>query len=191
MREFQYESKLRWLPAQVFDSLVAEHHEIWAALEKGEADPIRFTRLQNEGMLLKFFLEQAQGDGNCADRSLQLVCRDHKGIEDYRREFLGIASKPEVEWITWGLSFASFRFHFLPVAPTSSLAPFCTSPMMVCCLKTDVIAKSGVSRAEFAQGQFGNIDWRVVESRIACLEKPLDVFVEPLDCQSVDGGQCN
>jgi hypothetical protein len=186
MKAFSYPSHGTWLPRPAYEALASDCLRTWEQLELTDpagGDGRLFQCNQNKGMLLKFFLEQTFGDGEPRGRALRLVERDAAGVRKLRSRLVDLISREGSQWIVWGLSFATFRFHVFEIGRDCSNGPFCISPMAVCCAADDLFAASGYSaRREFADKQVSHIDWEVIESRIACLEKPLDVFGSPLEC---------
>lgn len=182
-KDFQHPGEGAWLPAEVFDQLTREYNETWTRLAEGnwESNAYAFANLQNRGMLLKFFLEQAFGDGIPRDSSATLIERDSGGLDHFRQCFVAAATADQVDWIVWGLSFATLRFHLFPISESHPLNPSCVSPIMVGCMRTQLVSVFEGGRFEAAETQFANLDWNVIENRIACLEKPLDVFDIPID----------
>jgi hypothetical protein len=53
---------------------------------------------------------------------------------------------------------------------------------MCTCLHNNIIALSNIPRQEFAEVQWKHINWQVVDLRVACLEKPLNVLEDGQDC---------
>jgi hypothetical protein len=184
MTAFTHRSQ-SWLLKPAFDQLSEEHCIAWQWLEDADSrhrPPHDFGSVQNEAMLLKLFLEQAFGDGHPTGYALRLIERDMGGIQSFQAQFVTLASDRRIEWIVWGLSFADFRFHLFPVSRELNTMPFCVSPMLSACVRQNIVDKSSLDRETFARRQFTSIDWSVVEKRIACLEKPLDLFGEVQDC---------
>ncbi len=188
MKAFQLPSNA-WLTESAFSQLNDEYRENWSRVDSWNlgVDPGSFSESQNQTMLLKFFLEQAFGDGNASGRALSLIERDSGGLAAFRQVWSSEAEKESIDWVVWGLSFADFRFHLFSFGRGID-APFCVSPMLCSCFRRDIVELSGMSRGDFAERQWEKLDWTIVEQRIACLEKPLDVFDDAVDCveQSCD-----
>lgn len=176
-----------WLAREVWQSLVDEVDEHERALDRpdGLPSPFMFVRIQNQFMLLKFFLEQAFGSEQLSARLGRLIAQESGSFDRFRDQALLLAIDPRTHWLSWGLSFAAGRFCFTPMGDSLVLPElaFCTSPMITMCMRPDVIARSGLNRPEFAEMQLRNLNYAVVENRLACLEKPLDVFALAADCQ--------
>jgi hypothetical protein len=100
--------------------------------------------------------------------------------------FKGRRRHPRIDWIIWGLSYADFRFHLFPVGRALDALPFCVSPVLAACVRQSIVERSGLDRATFANRQLAAIDWTIVEKRIECLEKPLDLFGDYQDCTETD-----
>jgi len=181
MKSFRWPES-SWLSVEVFDRLVGEHDKHWQTVERGvfQSDVHVYMTVQNQAMLLKFFLEQAFGTGGPIGETARVIQRDFESAEKFAEAWLSEAAKDGVDWLVFGLSFADFRFHLFPICTTGM--PFCISPVLCTCLRTDVIALSGLTRKQFAEVQWNHIDWLIVEQRIACLEKPLDVLGDGQDC---------
>jgi len=171
-----------WLPVEVFEQLSHEHDKHWQTVEQGgfTEEALTYMTAQNQAMLLKFFLEQAFGAGEPFGKTLRIIRRDFGSVEKFAEAWRTEAGKDGADWLVVGLSFADFRFHLFPIGV--NMMPFCISPMMCACLREEVIARSGLPRQTFIEVQWKHIDWLVVEQRIACLEKPLDVLEEAQDC---------
>lgn len=171
-----------WLGHAMFGRLLMEARTCWEALD--QATPLsaaeEFQRIQNQGMMLKFWFEQSCGDGIPAGRTKALLEREFVSLQTFRNRCHLILEASEPDWLAWCLSFATFRFHLFPIG---SSAPFCTSAMLVLCTRRDVAAEAGFTPAALLDAQLDNMDWTAVERRIACLEKPLNVFEEAVDCQ--------
>ena len=182
-KDFQHPGDGAWLPAEVFDQLTREYNETWTRLAEGnwESNTYALAKLQNRGMLLKFFLEQAFGDGIPRDSSATLIERDSGGLDHFRQSFVAAATTNQVDWIVWGLNLETLRFHLVPISESHPLNPSSVSPIMVGCMRTQLVSVFEGGRCEAAETQFANLDWNVIENRIACLEKPLEVFDIPID----------
>jgi hypothetical protein len=181
-----------WLDAKVSTRLIDEYEAVWARIEQADSmhtEPGVYQNDQNQGMYLKLFLEQAFGDGAPEERARKLIERDFGSLDGLRARFLELAQDPTVDWIVWGLSFASFAFHLFPVGRS---VPFCVSPMFCACMRPDVVRAAGTSRLGFAEAQWRHVDWRVVEARLTCLDEPLDVFDEDCgECADESAGECS
>ena len=175
-----------WLSLSVRARLADECAERWARisiLSDSTRHLVDFGREQSSAMLLKLFLEQIGAQSEPTGRSLRLLARDGGGISRFRSDILDVGTSEDVEWIVWGLSFATFRFHLFPIGGARYATPFCVSPVLVLCVRRNIVESSDLTRAEFAADQFDHIDWSVVESRLICLETPLDLFAPCGDCQ--------
>lgn len=181
MKSFRWPES-SWLPVEVFDRLVDEHDKHWQTVEQGvfQSDAHVYMTAQNQAMLFKFFLGQAFGTGGRIGKTARVIQRDFESAEKFAEAWLSEAAGDGVDWLVFGLSFADFRFHLFPIGATGM--PFCISPILCTCLRTDVIALSGLTRKQFAEVQWNHIDWLIVEQRIACLEKPLNVLGDGQDC---------
>jgi superoxide dismutase len=186
--DFVYpEIERSWFPKKPWADLVAAAQADKGIVDRtppSAANVSDFLFAQNGWMLKKFFLQQAFGGGLPFGRTLKLIDREFGGVDEFHSRLWQVGSEPRVGWIAWCLSYATGRFHIFPVYDEVGGIPFCTSPMLVLCLADSLVADSGVSRAEFISAQIASIDYEVVERRIACLEKPLDVFEEMADCQA-------
>jgi superoxide dismutase len=173
-----------WLSEQAFSALQREYTELWNRIEDLRAtSPWNYPALQNQAMLLKFFLEQAFGSGDPPrGDTLRVLERDFGGIEGFAVLWHEAAARAGVDWLVLGLSFADFRFHLFPVGSGSPPIPFCVSPIFCACMRGDVVERSGLSRDGFARAQWEHLGWSAVEDRLVCLTLPLDVFDEPADC---------
>jgi hypothetical protein len=135
-----------WLPVEVFDRLVDEHDKYWQTVEQSglQSDAHVYMTAQNQAMLLKFFLEQAFGTGAPIGKTARIIQRDFESAEKFAQAWLSEAAKDGVDWLVFGLSFADFRFHLFPIGAAGM--PFCISPVLCTCLRTDVIALSSLTR---------------------------------------------
>jgi superoxide dismutase len=176
--------KNAWLPTNVFDQLVSESDQSWHCIENhtDQQDPCIYMAAQNQAMLIKFFLEQAFVPKPPVNQIKQIIQRDFGNIESLAQIWNLQALKDEIGWIVFGLSFADFRFHIFPITTQEYGVPFSISPMLCTCLRSDIIALSGMSRQTFAETQWKHINWEVVELRVECLQKPLNVFEDAQDC---------
>jgi len=172
-----------WLSRASFDVLLTRHQDRWQRLEQvTEADLSAFSQLNNDGMLLKFFLEQAFGTGTPFGKSLQILERDFGGFAGFSSQWIHAAVKDEVHWLVLALAFSDFRFHLFPVGVNGYEIPFCVSPMLCACVESEIASLSNMTRQQFAEAQLNHLNWNVVEQRIACLELPLNIFEDGTDC---------
>jgi hypothetical protein len=178
----------QWISDEVVELLEGERDRAFDSSQRSAAvgDASAFGESQNQAMLLKFFLEQARGSVPPRQKTRALVDRDFGRWENFRASWTALAIPPAVHWIVLGLSFADFRFHLFPVGPATSL-PFCVSPISCWCLIEELQVRINVVRERFINVEWLATDWGVVESRIDCLEEPLDVFSDPVDCFCKEG----
>lgn len=186
MKSFQYPQTDSWLPRPVFETYVRRYEDAWTRMDspaEGESGAWAFTRAQNELMLTKFFLEQAFGEGAPGALASKLLERDAGSYAKFVQQLRSVAASPRAQWIVWSLSFATFRFHIFPVGDSMVECPFCVSPMLCICMSDELVKLLDRPRGQILEDQLQAIDWDVVENRLACLTKPLDLFEEQADCQ--------
>lgn len=172
----------------------AESERLARRFEDAETAGHGLVRSQTRYLLLKFFLQQIDPDAG-HDRDLpgernapgdllnRVLERDFDGLAGLRKQWLQFASQNDTRWIIGGLSFATFRFHLFPARSDTADIPFCVSPILVSCVDP-AIYEPGTSDLQAAhEANWSRISMRVIENRVACLQKPLALFEEAEDCQ--------
>jgi superoxide dismutase len=174
--------KESWLKSEIFDDLIAERDEAMrhSTIAASKQDLSGFAASQNRAMLLKFFLEQAFGSTPPGEATRRILDRDFDGFDSFKRLWVTSANDTSTEWLILALSFCDFRFHLFVLGNTP--IPFCISPIMCSCCTADIVSKSALSRNEFNELQWANLNWNVVEQRANCLQEPLELFEEPQQC---------
>ncbi len=188
MKEFRVPPST-WLGESALNILKQRYATAWKSVEgDGSGQGLEtYLAAQNDGMLLKFFLEQLTAEAGTGPKTTRLIERDFGGRVRFTDLWIEHASRPDVEWLVFGLSFADFKFHIFPILAHSPAAPFCVSPAMCGCFCGEVVASTKLTRNQFAHEQLEHMGWDAVEQRIDCLEQPLDVFGEPTECSD---GEC-
>ena len=176
---YQQES---WLNAGIVDYLTAERDEAFRDSEAAAATQnlSGFASSQNGAMLLKFFLEQAFGSTVHGETTGRILDRDFNGLESFKHLWFAAANDTSTEWLVLALSFCDFRFHLFALG--KGPIPFCISPIMCACCRTDIVSKSALSRDRFNELQWGHMNWKVIEQRLNCLQEPLELFEEAQQC---------
>lgn len=172
-----------WLEPAAWALMATEHDAACGLAERG--DPAGLVEAQNRAMLAQFFLEQVSGPAQAGPLTQQVIARDWPSAVDFEREWQALAEIPQVQWIVFGLGFLDFKFHLYAV---QAVPPFCVSPVLCWALGQELVSRSGMTRAQYAQQLLAHTDWSVGELRLQCLEQPVDIFGEPQHCVS---GSCN
>jgi hypothetical protein len=174
--------KETWLNADTVDYLIAERDEAIRHSEAAAAiqNLLGFASSQNEAMLLKFFLEQAFDSTMRGETTRRILDRDFGGLESFEHLWFATANDTSTEWLVLALSFCDFRFHLFALGKAP--IPFCISPIMSACCRTDVVSKSALSRHKFNDLQWLHMNWKVIEQRLNCLQEPLELFEEAQGC---------
>ena len=163
-----------------------------------ESDPDSdLVRSQTRYLLLKFFLQQIhtartgsriEPGGHAANDAAgellnRVLDRDFGGLSGFRSRWLACAAGRGTGWVIGGLSFATFRFHLFPAESDTVAIPFCVSPILVSCVDPDIYAAGSASIRSMHEAHWEATSMRVIANRVACLQKPLELFEDPADCQ--------
>jgi hypothetical protein len=171
-----------WLNTDVIDHLTASRDQAFRDSQAAaiNQDLSNFAFSQNRAMLLKFFLEQAFGSIALGEITQRVFERDFEGLESFKQLWFTTANDTSTEWLVLALSFCDFRFHLFVVG--KGPIPFCISPIMCACFRTEIVSKSGLSRDRFNELQWTHMNWKVIEQRLNCLQEPLELFEEVQEC---------
>lgn len=117
--------------------------------------------------------EETLIDGDVTRKVIECNFGDINGL----RNAFADAVQDEVQWVICGLAFATYDFRvfgFRADAP-----PFCVTPIMSICAE---FPGCECSPQDCVLSQFDGINWGIIEARLRCLQKPLDLFVSSGSC---------
>jgi hypothetical protein len=167
------------LTATGWQQLRRRHEELSTLLEHmpNEPDHCQVMKVQNEVMVLRLALEQRGGGQALGLGPLTrlVVERDLGGLDELLRTLSRMANTPQASFVVMALSYADFRFHLYPVNFKIGMLPFCASPI-ACWPVIPSDDAEAPNPTDQSQTLPADTNWQVIESRMRCLQEPLDLF---------------